>query len=197
MNGALNERRMRRRRGRRGLKRERGLATPLPIHWPIILTNGLCSHRALCFHSLPRSKDRTSPETSIERRFKERSFFFAIFLWGAKKELILIRDSLERICWKDLSNLRKGEPSVSIVYRRERERKVRTRSLVTFRRVERNLLNIVRRKIVFLVEEEGVSRLNIIGRLTLDLIEIPFSSKKGCFDHRENKNSSIFGSMLL
>lgn len=86
---------------------------------------------------------------------------------------------------------------MSIVYRRERERKVRTRSLVTFRRVERNLLNIVRRKIVFLVEEEDVSRLNIIGRLTLDLIEIPFSSKKGCFDHRENKNSSIFGSMLL
>lgn len=47
---------------------------------------------------------------------------------------------------------------MSIVYRRERERKVRTRSLVTFRRVERNLLNIVRRKIVFLVEEEGMSR---------------------------------------
>lgn len=47
---------------------------------------------------------------------------------------------------------------MSIVYRRERERKVRARSLVTFWRVERNLLNIVRRKIVFLVEEEGVSR---------------------------------------
>lgn len=47
---------------------------------------------------------------------------------------------------------------MSIVYRRERERKVRARSLVTFRRVERNLLNIVRRKIVFLVEEKGVSR---------------------------------------
>lgn len=197
MNGALNERRMRRRRGRRGLKRERGLATPLPIHWPIILTNGLCSHRALCFHSLPRwAKIELRPKLLSSVVSRRDPSFSRYFFGGQRRNwfwfVILSNESVERIC-----RIWGKESRVCRLCIEERERKVRARSLVTFRRVERNLLNIVRRKIVFLVEEEGVSRLNIIGRLTLDLIEIPFSSKKGCFDHRENKNSSIFGSMLL
>lgn len=137
-----------------GLKRERGLATPLPIHWPIILTNGLCSHRALCFHSLPRwAKIELRPETSIERRFKEGSLLFRdISLEGLKKEELILTTILS---WKDPSNLRKRDPtSMSIVYRREREREremvVEASSLVSFRNgIERNLLNIVRRKIVF------------------------------------------------
>lgn len=103
MNGALNERRMRRRRGRRGLKRERGLATPLPIHWPIILTNGLCSHRALCFHSLPRwAKIELRPKLLSSVVSRRDPSFSRYFFGGQRRNrfwfVILSNESVERIC---------------------------------------------------------------------------------------------------
>lgn len=134
-----------------GLKRERGLATPLPIHWPIILTNGLCSHRALCFHSLPRwAKIELRPETSIERRFKEGSLLFRdISLEGQRKRNWFWPrfwvERIRRIWGKEIRRVCR-----LCIEEREREMVVEASSLVSFRNgIERNLLNIVRRKIVF------------------------------------------------
>lgn len=150
MNGALNEWGGGR---RRGLKRERGLATPpLPsIHWPIILTNGLCSHRALCFHSLPRwakielpSSARNFYRASFQGEISPPLFFFlSRYFFGEK----IGSDSLERI----YRVRRKDFCEYKCVVRRVKKDRVLVLFLVTLW----HLSSIVRRKIVDSVVEKG------------------------------------------